>query len=57
MSAKQHRDLLKDHKVKGNLNVQLSFHRKEQWEDIISRHSDSFNQQADLYRIQISKRP
>ena len=55
LSAKERRNQLKDHKVKGVIIVQLSFHHKERWEDIISRHSQSFDQQADMYRFQISE--
>ena len=55
LSTKQHNDQLKDHKVTGHLNVELSFHHKERWEDIISRHSQSFDQQADTFRIQTSE--
>ena len=49
LSAKQSRDQLKDHKVTGNLVVELSFHRKEEWQDIITRHGRSFDQNADTY--------
>ena len=55
LSAKQRQDQLKDHKVKGVINVQLSFHHKERWEDIISHHNESFDQQVDMYRFQTSK--
>ena len=46
---------LKDHKVTGHLNVKLSFHHKERWEDIISHHSQSSDQHANTYRIQTDK--
>ena len=49
LSAKQSRDQLKDHKVTGSLVVELSFRRKEEWQDIITRHGRSFDQNADTY--------
>ena len=55
LSTKQSNNQLKDHKVTGFLNVELSFQHKERWEDIISRHNQSFDQQAGVYRIQTSK--
>lgn len=56
LSSKKRNGLLKDHKVTGNLHVKLSFHLKERWEDIITRHTQSFGQQDDMFRVQtISK--